>query len=193
MSDTTRPVPVPDERSREFWAAAAAHTLVMARCSTCNQFSHPPDDVCPHCGSADARFEFVPLDGSGRVRSWTLVRQSFLPGFDVPFVLVDVELSAQADLRLIGRLVDGPGVQLQLDLPVRLVFEDLVPGVAIPASRSRPIVSGRMASSNRVAIVGYAQSEVQRHAQSSLGALTAETAEQPIADAGLRSRTSTVS
>ena len=36
------------------------------------------------------------------------MRQSFLPGFDVPFVLVDVELLVQADLRLIGRLVDGP-------------------------------------------------------------------------------------
>ncbi len=42
-----------------------------------------------------------------------------------------------------------------------------------------------MASSNRVAVVGYAQSEVQRHAPSSLGALTVETAREAIADAGL--------
>jgi acetyl-CoA acetyltransferase len=42
-----------------------------------------------------------------------------------------------------------------------------------------------MASSNQVAVVGYAQSEIQRHAQSSLGALTAETAREAIADAGL--------
>ncbi len=46
-------------------------------------------------------------------------------------------------------------------------------------------MSGRMASSNQVAIVGYAQSQVQRHADSSLGALTAETAREAIADAGL--------
>jgi hypothetical protein len=61
------------------------------------------------------------------------MRQSFLPGFDVPFVLVDVELSAQADLRLIGRLVDGPDASLHLGAPVRLVFEDVAPGVSIPA------------------------------------------------------------
>jgi hypothetical protein len=61
------------------------------------------------------------------------MRQSFLPGFDVPFVLVDVELLAQADLRLIGRLVDGPDAPLRLGAPVRLVFEDLAPGVAVPA------------------------------------------------------------
>jgi uncharacterized protein len=133
LSEPARPVPVPDERSREFWAAAAAHSLVLARCRACNQFSHPPDTVCPHCGATDGSSEFVPVDGSGRIRSWTFVRQSFLPGFDVPFVLVDVELAAQEELRLIGRLVDGPGAALQLDLPVRLVFEDVAPGVAIPA------------------------------------------------------------
>jgi acetyl-CoA acetyltransferase len=43
-----------------------------------------------------------------------------------------------------------------------------------------------MASSNQVAIAGYAQSEVERHAESTLGALTVETARRAIADAGLR-------
>jgi acetyl-CoA acetyltransferase len=46
-------------------------------------------------------------------------------------------------------------------------------------------VSGRMASSNQVAIAGYAQSNLERHAKSTLGALTVETAQRAIADAGL--------
>ena len=46
-------------------------------------------------------------------------------------------------------------------------------------------MSARMAASNRVAVVGYAHSEVQRHAGSTLGALTVETARRAIADAGL--------
>ena len=46
-------------------------------------------------------------------------------------------------------------------------------------------MSGRMASSNRVAIVGYAHSPVTRHADATLGALTVETARRAIADAGL--------
>jgi uncharacterized OB-fold protein len=94
---------------------------------------HPPDVVCPHCRSTDPRFEFTPVDGSGTVRSWTVMRQSFLPGFDVPFVLVDVELGVQADLRLIGRLLDGPEVDLDLGAAVRVAFEDVAPGVAVPA------------------------------------------------------------
>ena len=134
MTTAKRPVPVPDDTSAPYWSAAAAHTLVVARCSRCGQLSHPPDTVCPHCGSTDPSFEFTPVDGNGVVRSWTVVRQSFLPGFDdVPFVLVDVELSVQQDLRLIGRLLDGPDVALRVGAPVRLAFEDVAPDVAVPA------------------------------------------------------------
>jgi acetyl-CoA acetyltransferase len=47
-------------------------------------------------------------------------------------------------------------------------------------------MSTRFGARNEVAIVGYAQSPIVRHAPKSLGALTADTARQAIADAGLR-------
>jgi hypothetical protein len=59
--------------------------------------------------------------------------QSFLPGFDTPFVLVDVELSVQPDLRLIGRLLDGLGAPVRSGAAVHLEFEDLAGNVAVPA------------------------------------------------------------
>jgi hypothetical protein len=61
------------------------------------------------------------------------MRQSFLPGFDVPFVLVDVALLVEEELRLIGRLMDGPETPLRIGAPVRMVFEDIAPGIAVPA------------------------------------------------------------
>jgi hypothetical protein len=61
------------------------------------------------------------------------MRQSFLPGFDVPFVLVDVELDVQPELRLIGRLLSGETPGLTLGARVRLEFEDLRTDVAVPA------------------------------------------------------------
>ena len=135
MTEPPRPVPVPDERSAPFWRAAADHVLVVARCAQCGSLTHPPEVVCPHCGSTDPRYAFEPVSGRGAVRSWTVMRQSALSGFeaDLPFVLVDVELAAQADLRLIGRLVDGPDAPLRLGAAVRVTFEDLEPGVAVPA------------------------------------------------------------
>jgi uncharacterized protein len=95
----------------------------------------PPDLTCPRCLSPDPAFVFEPISGLGTVRSWTVMRQSFLPGFDddVPFVLVDVELYEQPDLRMIGRLLDGPEAPVRLGDPVTVAFEDLAPGVAIPA------------------------------------------------------------
>jgi uncharacterized protein len=130
-----RPVPVADPGSAPYWEAAADHVLAIARCSRCGRFAHPPELVCPHCRHTRPDFAFLPVSGRGTVRSWVTLRQSFLPGFesDVPFVLVDVELAEQDDLRLIGRLVDGPEAQLALGAPVHVVFEQVTSEVAVPA------------------------------------------------------------
>ena len=112
---------------------------MLARCGQCARWSLPPEAVCTHCGSTDPQFEFAPAAGNGFVRSWTVVRQSFLPGFedDLPFVLVDVELADQPEVRLIGRLLDGIDAVPRLDDPVDLAWEDLAPEVALPAFRLR--------------------------------------------------------
>ena len=138
MSDvpvSARPVPVPDERSQPYWDAAAEHVLAVARCSVCDAYSIPPDVVCQHCHSTEPDFTFVPVSGRGVVRSWTVMHQSFVPGFDdlLPFVLVDVELEEQADLRTIGRLLDGPDAPLTIGTRVVVAFEDLAPRVSVPA------------------------------------------------------------
>ncbi|MBV8788521.1 MAG: OB-fold domain-containing protein [Mycobacterium sp.] len=132
---TGRPLPVADESSAPFWSAAAEHVLTVARCNRCGQCTMPPGVVCPHCHATDPAFEFAPVSGRGAVRSWTVVRQAFLPGFDddLPFVLVDVELVEQVELRLIGRLLDGVGADLHVGDTVVVGFEDLAPGVAVPA------------------------------------------------------------
>jgi uncharacterized OB-fold protein len=130
-----RPVPVPDESSAPYWAAAARHVLAIARCSRCGALSMPPGQACPHCGSTDPEFGYQEVSGRGVVRSWTILRQSFLPGFDadLPFMLVDVELAEQPGLRMIGRLLDGPDAPVRVGAPVQAAFEDLADGVSIPA------------------------------------------------------------
>ncbi|MCV6980936.1 OB-fold domain-containing protein [Mycolicibacterium pulveris] len=126
-------MPVPDETSAPYWAAAAQHVLTVARCARCAVLTTPPDVVCTACGSTDPCYEFTAVSGRGVVRSWTVVRQAFLPGFDVPFVLVDVELAEQSGLRLVGRLLDGVDADLHLGAPVRVAFEDLSDEIAVPA------------------------------------------------------------
>jgi uncharacterized protein len=132
---TTRPLPVPDESSAPFWAATARHVLTVARCGKCDTLTLPPEVVCTACGSTDPAYEFTPVSGRAVVRSWTVVRQAFLPGFDceVPFVLVDVELAEQADLRLIGRLLDGVDAELRIGAQVRVAYEDLTDEISLYA------------------------------------------------------------
>jgi uncharacterized OB-fold protein len=135
MSGVRRPVPVPDASTRPFWEAAARGVLTVARCSRCERFTIPPDQICPHCGSTDPGFAFRPVSGRGTLRAWTVVRKSFLPGFDgdLPFVLADVELAEQAELRMIGRLLDGKEATLFAAAPVEVAFEEVAPGMAVPA------------------------------------------------------------
>jgi uncharacterized OB-fold protein len=130
---TQRPLPVADEQSAPYWEAASRHVLALPRCSRCASFSHPPDGSCPHCHTSEPDFIFTPVTGRGVVRSWTVMRQSFLPGFEVPFVLVDVEIEEQGDLRLIGRLLDGENPNLRIGARVTVAFEELAPDVAVPA------------------------------------------------------------
>jgi len=132
---------VPDEQSAPFWAATAEGRLTIARCGRCGTFAHPPDLVCPSCGHTDPGYAFEPVSGGGTVRSWTVVHQAFLPGFedDLPFVLVDVALDEGDDIRLIGRLVDGPDAPLRLGDRVRTTFEHLPEGFAVPAFALDPM------------------------------------------------------
>jgi uncharacterized OB-fold protein len=133
---STRPVPVPDTVSAAYWSAAAARELHIARCSVCEAYSVPPGVTCQRCGSTTPDYSFHPVSGEGVLRSWTVVRQPFLPGFDdLPFVLADVELVEQDELRMIGRLLDGPEVGLRIGMAVRVDFEDLGDGVLVPAFR----------------------------------------------------------
>ena len=96
VTGVARPLPVPDEQSAPYWDAAAEGVLTMAGAPGAAPFAHPPTSSARTAAHRPG-FAFEPVSGRGRVRSWTVVRQSFLPGFDddLPFVLVDVALDEQ--------------------------------------------------------------------------------------------------
>lgn len=97
----------------------------------------PPGIVCVGCLNPEPVFTFSPVSGSGTIRSWTTILDSFLPGFktDLPYRLVDVELDEQVELRMIGRLVDGADVEIHLGDRVTVAFDQLTPEIAVPAFR----------------------------------------------------------
>jgi uncharacterized protein len=134
-----KPVPVPDEGSRGFWEAAAAHVLAIQRCGNCGWYSYPPAVLCSQCLSPERVFTFEPVSGRAKIKTWTTMRDAFLPGFrpDVPYVVVEVELEEQAGLRMIVQLVDATAADLVIGAPVEVVFDDVAEGIAVPQARLR--------------------------------------------------------
>ena len=129
-----KPVPVPDALSAGFWDAAGRYVLAMQRCRNCGWLAYPPNIICTSCLSQEAVFDWTPVSGHGRITSWTVIHQAFLPGFaeDVPYTVVQVELREQPGLRIVGRLMGDPPTELRVGLPVSVTFEDVADGLAVP-------------------------------------------------------------
>lgn len=132
-----KPIPAPDQYSEGFWKAAAEHVLALQRCDSCDRFAQPPVLVCPACLSVEAAFTFVPVEGHGRLATWTVMRDAFLPGFraDIPWIIAEVELDHPAGVRLLARLRADAETPLSLGQAVETEFEDVAPGLALPVFR----------------------------------------------------------
>ncbi|MFI5045677.1 MAG: Zn-ribbon domain-containing OB-fold protein [Acidimicrobiia bacterium] len=123
MTDA-RPLPEPDDTSAFFWDGAREGRLLVQRCDQCEQFQYPPEVVCIHCRST----ELTPTEVSGRGRLWTytVVERVFDAGFSdaVPYALALVELDEQGGLHLLTNVVDVAPEELEIGMPLEVVFED---------------------------------------------------------------------
>jgi len=90
-------------------------------CDACNQWFHPPAPVCPRCGSLDVAPK--PVSGRGRVLSYTVNHQAWLPDLDKPYVIAIIELDDQPGLRMLSNVIGLPHDQVHIGLPVQVVFE----------------------------------------------------------------------
>lgn len=122
MNDYQKPLPPITNLNRPYWEGLHAGELRMQRCSACDELWYPPGPVCPQCWSRD--HVWVPLSGRGRVNSWVIFHQAYLPGYDdddVPFNVAEVSLDEGP--RLMTNLVGIDNDQIEIGLPVEIVFE----------------------------------------------------------------------
>ncbi len=134
MSSAAKPIPVPDESSAQFWASAAQHVLAMQQCAACGEFAYPPRISCLSCRADPPAFSWQPVSGFGRVKTWTVMRSAFLPGFvdDIPYVVADIELDEQPGLRMAARLRNVAAAEIRIGMPVQVAFDSVDDGVSIP-------------------------------------------------------------
>ncbi len=91
----------------------------MQRCASCGALRHPPGPSCPVCHAHDR--DHVVASGRGTIHSYVVHRHPPVPGKEVPFVLVLVDL--EEGVRMVGELLDadadatveiGAAVQVEL-------------------------------------------------------------------------------
>ena len=127
------PQPLADATTLPFWEAAAEHRLVVQRCAACGHTRLPPAPVCPECGSDAAEWQEVP--GAGEVYSYTIVHRPIAADQTLPFVVAVVSLEGSGGLRMISNLVSVEPADVEIGMPVALVWEDMSEDLALPRFR----------------------------------------------------------
>jgi hypothetical protein len=127
-----RPSPIPDPHTKPFWDAVQEHRLAIQACTRCDTFQHPPGLVCKTCQCRE--LEFRDVTGDGTLYSFTVSEQSFVPGFEdrLPLAIGLVQLDVQGIVRLLCNIEDRHVSSLEVDMPMRLIFEQLESGSVIP-------------------------------------------------------------
>jgi len=85
------------------------------------------------------------LPGTGRVYTYTIVRQAFIPSLQdrLPYVVIAVELDGADGVRIVSNLVDAEPGDMAVDMAVEVAWEDMGPELAVPRFRVAPVASGR--------------------------------------------------
>jgi uncharacterized OB-fold protein len=119
------------EETETFWAAAAEGRLVVERCDGCGAYCFPPRGICREClGRAMSPAE---VTSRGRIYSYTVNYQRWLPDLEIPFAIVLVEFPDHPGIRVVGRLRGIAPEEIAIDDEVEVGFEPGPGGYAIPS------------------------------------------------------------
>ena len=128
-----KPLPAMDGLAKEFYHWCKQRELRFQRCDSCGAWRHVPREMCAACGSW--QWQWRKSSGRGTVFTWTVIARALHPAFqsDTPYAPVVVELDE--GVRLLSQIVDCPPDQLQIGMPVEVVFDDVTAEVTLPKFR----------------------------------------------------------
>jgi uncharacterized OB-fold protein len=131
MDATVGIPPAVTEETEAFWAGAAEGRLVVERCDACGARSFPPRGMCRICRNrAMSPFE---ITDRGRIYSYTVNYQRWLPDLEVPYPIVLVEFDDHPGVRIVGRLRGRDPDRIAIGDEVEIGFEPGPGGFAIPS------------------------------------------------------------
>jgi uncharacterized OB-fold protein len=115
-----RKLPELESETTFFWTSGADGLLRILRCSDCGHWQHPPLQRCRACSSEAVAPQ--PVSGRGRVATYTINYEQWIPGLQVPFVFAAVELEEQPELYVFTNIL-APVDQVKRGMAVTVSFE----------------------------------------------------------------------
>lgn len=125
-------LPPIDEVSAPFWEGARVGELRVQACAGCGRWRFPPRPMCPRCNALVSRWEVT--SGRGTVWSFVVPHPPLLPAYAElsPYNVVVVALDEDPAIRMVGNLLPLDDTAIEIGLPVRVTFDEVGEGVALP-------------------------------------------------------------
>ena len=124
----SRVQPVPNTVSAPYWEACARGELSLQRCVKCQQFQFYPRTICCHCGEAELDWQLV--SGSGRVKSFTVVRRGISKAYAAPYVVALIELAEGPSM--MSTIVGSSPEAVSIGASVQVSFEAWSEAINMP-------------------------------------------------------------
>ncbi len=124
-----KPIPEPDNVSRDYWAACARGELWVQECVDCSSRQFYPRSLCTACGG-DVRW--LTTTGQGTIHTFTVIHQYGMPPFrdELPYVVAMVELPEGP--MIMGTVTDCEVGDVHIGMPVEVHFSKIDDEVGIP-------------------------------------------------------------
>ncbi|MFJ7832531.1 Zn-ribbon domain-containing OB-fold protein [Peribacillus sp. NPDC097284] len=129
-----KPIPVKTQDNTPYWDGADRHELILQKCNSCQEYSHPPGPSCAKCGSTELSWESQGSDINGKVYSYIISYRPFLPGFqdDLPLIIAIVELDKLPDVKLIGNILQCSTDDVHIGMQVKMTWEKMTEEHSLP-------------------------------------------------------------
>jgi uncharacterized OB-fold protein len=129
VEEWTKPLPMADAVSEDFWSAAAEGRLLIQECPKCGHKQFYPRALCTSCGGDP---EWLETAGTGTVHTFTVVRQFGMRPFrdELPYVVAMIELDEGP--MIMGNVTDCDVEGVRIGMPVEVHFVRADESTGIP-------------------------------------------------------------
>ena len=129
-----KPVPVATPESDFFWDKTRKHELWIQKCVDCDTAFFYPRMICPDC--LEDKIEWFKTSGKGFLYTYKINHRP-PPGFEdeAPYAIAIVQLDEGPRMmtNIVG--IENTPENLVLDMPLEVVFEDIVDDMSLPKWR----------------------------------------------------------